>query len=149
MIIYFTPPLSFSGQDAPSLPSGPASLGGWRWELQRALTWQPQAGSAASPLRAVGGAWAGFGNSPAQTGISSPAREEMGGGGAGNRGGDPRSPRAGWIPWEEVRSCSPPGAPAPRLGFQPSLPPLRLSARQGAGESRRQLTHEGGRARSR
>lgn len=54
MVIYFTPPLSFSGQDAPSLPSGPASLGGWRWELQRALTWQPQAGLWEAPGQDLG-----------------------------------------------------------------------------------------------
>ncbi|KAI5164771.1 Voltage-Dependent L-Type Calcium Channel Subunit Alpha-1C [Manis pentadactyla] len=42
------------GQDAPSLPSGPASLGGWRWELQRALTWQPQAGLWEAPGQDLG-----------------------------------------------------------------------------------------------
>lgn len=55
-----------------------------------------------------------------QTGISSPAREAMGGGGNGDGGGDRMSPEPGWIPWEEGgESCSPPGAPAPRLRFQP------------------------------
>ena len=62
----------------------------------------------------MGGAWARFGRSPVQTGISSPAREEsveveveMG------MGEEIRG--AGWIPWEVGgESCSLPGASAPQ-----------------------------------
>lgn len=48
-------------------------------------------GAQPSPLHSVGGAWARFGSSPEQTGISSSARKEKYEGGDGDGGGDQRS----------------------------------------------------------
>lgn len=93
MIIYFIPLLSttsvktflisplwacFSGRLVLGAAAGAAAGA----DLATSAAAQP------SPPHTAGGAWAGCGSSPVQTGISSLAREEMGGGGAGDWGGD-------------------------------------------------------------
>lgn len=82
-----------------------------------------------SPPHNAGGARAGSGSSPVRTGISSPAREEMGGGGNGDGGGDQRR---SWVdPLGEGRGVLlPAGYSCPRLRFQSWLRLLQVRRRE-------------------